>query len=650
MKNSKKLLFLMFVIGFIGLFVGSFSYYRKVVSGSLVTNVGKAIFVLRDTVDGESWNNKVIDLGNINPGDSGSFDVVMDASGSDVDMYATLEIERSNLPSNLKFYTTADHKSELHKYYSFLEKNGTNKESLTLYWYWNPYLDDFDDANYMNKSISANITVSAVQIGEYRTMYNIFSSSPGSDKKFWDDNYRSYIRTINFGNDLSNMPSSCNGKEDLCWDISQEYNLAQGEGVYGYLTDTGLKDKNDNTKPLYDLYIVSKYKIFAPRNCYYLFTFWEDKDGEYYSNLNEINFNGNFNTSNVTSMDKMFMGCVSLKSLDLSGFNTKNVGNMINMFASCSSLTSLDLSNFNTSNLTEIGGIFARCSSLTNLNLSSFNTTKVTDMSSIFYNCSSLTSLDLSSFNTANVTSMYYMFYNCSSLTTTINILNANVNDYSKMFLNSATKSGSQITVNYIASASTLVDNMIATKSSNSNVIKGSIISEHSITISGNEDIKYETINRAKGTEVTLTSISGNSYVTSFKMNGTTINGNEFIMPDTDVTITDIVAPACKTIETTHNPYPDSQDNVILGEHTFEGAKSLTVILDYQTEGTSYDYFLIYDSSTSTTGINNSKKYGGKTRTQETITINSNYIKITFKSDSSGNNYYGLKAIIIPNY
>ena len=294
--------------------------------------------------------------------------------------------------------------------------------------------------------------------------------------------------------------------------------------------------------------------------------------------------------------------------------------------------------------------MFYNCSSLTNLDLRSFNTRNVINMLGMFYGCSSLTNLDLSSFNTANVTSMYYMFYNCSSLTTTINILNANVNDYSKMFLNSATKSGSQITVNYIASASTLVDNMIATKSTNSNVIKGSIISEHSITISGNEDIKYETINRAKGTEVTLTSISGNSYVTSFKMNGTTINGNEFIMPDTDVTITDIVAPACKTIESAHNPYPDSQDNVILGEHTFEGAKSLTVILDYQTEGTSYDYFLIYDSSTSTTGINNSKKYGGKTRTQETITINSNYIKITFKSDSSGNNYYGLKAIIIPNY
>ena len=145
-------------------------------------------------------------------------------------------------------------------------------------------------------------------------------------------------------------------------------------------------------------------------------------------------------------------------------------------------------------------------------------------------------------------------------------------------------------------------------------------------------------------------------------MKGTIINGNEFIIPDTDVTISDIVTISCKTIESAHNPYPNSQDNVIIGELTFEGAKSLTVTLDYQTQSTNiygyseydynsyHDYFLIYDSSSSTTGINNNKKYGGRTRTQETITINSNYIKITFTSDSSGNNYYGLRALVIPNY
>ena len=123
--------------------------------------------------------------------------------------------------------------------------------------------------------------------------------------------------------------------------------------------------------------------------------------------------------------------------------------------------------------------MFSRCSSLTNLDLSNFNTSKVTDMSSMFSRCSSLTSLDLSSFNTSSVTqySAYMklngMFYNCSKLITTINIMNANVTNYTGMFSDAATDPNAKITVNYIADASTLVDNMIATKSSTSNVIKG---------------------------------------------------------------------------------------------------------------------------------------------------------------------------------
>ncbi len=91
----------------------------------------------------------------------------------------------------------------------------------------------------------------------------------------------------------------------------------------------------------------------------------------------------------------------------------------------------------------------------------------------MFSSCSSLTSLDLSSFNTSQVTNMRDMFYNCPKLTTTINIMNANVTDYTGMFVYAATSSNAKITVNYIAAASTLVDNMIATKSSNSNVVRG---------------------------------------------------------------------------------------------------------------------------------------------------------------------------------
>ena len=126
---------------------------------------------------------------------------------------------------------------------------------------------------------------------------------------------------------------------------------------------------------------------------------------------------GSFNTSIVTDMSNMFYNCSSLTSLNVSGFNTSNVTDMTCMFTSCSSLTSLDVSSFNTLKVTNMMYMFSGCSKLTSLNLSSFNTSKVTSMSYMFYKCSSLTSLDISSFNTSNVTDMTCMFSNCISLT-----------------------------------------------------------------------------------------------------------------------------------------------------------------------------------------------------------------------------------------
>ena len=539
MKFSKKIIIvLLFVIGIAGLLVGSIAYYRIVVNGSITGSTGNAVFVLRDTEAGESWNNKVISLGKINPGDSGSFDVVMDASGSTVDMYATLNIDRGSgdteLPTNLKFYTTSDHKSELHKYYSFLEKNGTNKETLTVYWYWNPYIDNLEDTKYANKSFSANINVNAVQISEYVTM-----------SKFSSNNYKPYIRTINFGNDLSNLPSTCN-EENLCWDISES--PTQKKRVYGYLVDTGLKDSTDNTKSLYNLYIVSEAPIFAPSNCRGIFSFLGYVNNNRISNLIQINFNNNFNTSKVTTMSSMFsdcsfltsldlssfntskvtdMGsmfsncsslisldlssfntanvtdmswmfndssltnidlssfntskvttmssmfdwCSSLTNLDLSSFNTANVTNMLKMFSNCSSLTSLDLSSFNTANVTDMSVMFNDCSSLTSLDLSNFNTSKVTNMEYMFYGCSSLTSLDLSGFNNSNVTNMEYMFYNCSKLQTTINILNASTT-YTDIFAgNALTDTNANVTIGYTSETKTIAEAMKETAGSNKSKI-----------------------------------------------------------------------------------------------------------------------------------------------------------------------------------
>ena len=106
-----------------------------------------------------------------------------------------------------------------------------------------------------------------------------------------------------------------------------------------------------------------------------------------------------------------------ITSFDLSKYDTSNVTSMDGMFISCSGLTSLDLTNFDTSKVSRMDYMFCQCSRLTSLDLSNFNTSKVTNMSHMFRECSNLTSLDLSNFNTTNVTRMISMFSNCIKLT-----------------------------------------------------------------------------------------------------------------------------------------------------------------------------------------------------------------------------------------
>ena len=91
----------------------------------------------------------------------------------------------------------------------------------------------------------------------------------------------------------------------------------------------------------------------------------------------------------------------------------------------------------------------------------------------MFYCCNSLINLDLNSFNTTSLTNMYGMFNYCFKLQTQINIMNPNVTNYIDMFLYAATDSNAKIIVNYTAETETLVDNMLLTKSSNSNIVKG---------------------------------------------------------------------------------------------------------------------------------------------------------------------------------
>lgn len=134
------------------------------------------------------------------------------------------------------------------------------------------------------------------------------------------------------------------------------------------------------------------------------------------TNLRTINLGKGFIGSNVTDLNGMFRGCVSLTELDLSGSNAEKVKNMGSMFYGCVALSNLNLSGFKTGSLTEMRYLFSSCQSLESLDLSGFNTENVTSMASMFSQCSSLRSLDLSSFNTSKVIGMNLMFFNCTNL------------------------------------------------------------------------------------------------------------------------------------------------------------------------------------------------------------------------------------------
>ena len=126
---------------------------------------------------------------------------------------------------------------------------------------------------------------------------------------------------------------------------------------------------------------------------------------------------GTFDASKVISMDSMFSGCSSLKSLIFKPLNTISLDDLGGMFYSCSSLTSLDLSSMNTSKVTEMSYMFFNCAKLSFLNVSSFTTENCEDLRSMFKDCSSLQILDLSSFTSEVMKKIEGMFSGCTSLT-----------------------------------------------------------------------------------------------------------------------------------------------------------------------------------------------------------------------------------------
>ena len=246
-----------------------------------------------------------------------------------------------------------------------------------------------------------------------------------SNEDFHTDYYRENIVSATF---LDTNQVASNATES--WDVSED---GKG-GVKAWV----VPDAEDSTK--YDLYIGANGGVIANEDSSQMFNS--------FITIEQINFNNNFNTCHVTSIEGMLSNCINLTYVDLSsldsqnitnmfalfsmwyypeqsqlttvdltGWDTSNVTNMRDMFAYNPNLTTIiGLENLNTENVTNMQGLFIDCKSLEKLNLSKWNTNNLTDMNQMFNGCSGLTEINLCSFNTTKVTNMKSLFYNTTKL------------------------------------------------------------------------------------------------------------------------------------------------------------------------------------------------------------------------------------------
>lgn len=117
----------------------------------------------------------------------------------------------------------------------------------------------------------------------------------------------------------------------------------------------------------------------------------------------------NVDTSNVTSMEKMFYSADKLKTISPI-FDVSNVTTFKCMFQSCMALTSANLSSFGYSPATTCEWMFYYCQKLTHIDLSNFETPNLTNTKWMFYSCKELQYIDIRKMNFDKVTTYTDMF------------------------------------------------------------------------------------------------------------------------------------------------------------------------------------------------------------------------------------------------
>jgi len=138
------------------------------------------------------------------------------------------------------------------------------------------------------------------------------------------------------------------------------------------------------------------------------------------TNLEKVTGLDNFDTTGLGGMARMFSGCTSLKTIDLSSLkNGGTMQNMQNFFRESGVKTVIMPESFTLKDDALLNNMFQDCKSLTSITWNGFDVSNAKNMSNMFKDCTSLTSLDVSSFGTlTHIINMDGFVEGCSSLET----------------------------------------------------------------------------------------------------------------------------------------------------------------------------------------------------------------------------------------
>lgn len=153
---------------------GTFAKYTSQVdAGNATAEVAKWAF---DTDNASSTinfslngthNADTLVAGKIAPGTEGSFSISLSNANSEVGVNYTIALTKTNVPTNLKFYSDSNYQTEINDKNQFTGTLApkTASESVKIYWKWAYETTDGDSADTTDGTSATTMTVSATITG-----------------------------------------------------------------------------------------------------------------------------------------------------------------------------------------------------------------------------------------------------------------------------------------------------------------------------------------------------------------------------------------------------------------------------------------------------------------------------------------------------